>query len=114
MAFNLSKLKALFGKLAPMADDVAGAIANYGDDAARIAQHTGDPLGGFVETGPLGNIITHYMNEAALCDRVVVINEGKIEMDGTPGAIFSEVASACISITAKSTAPDLSSGNAFI
>ncbi len=36
--------------------------------------------------------ITHYMNEAALCDRVVVINEGKIEMDGTPGTIFSEVA----------------------
>lgn len=36
--------------------------------------------------------ITHYMNEAAQCDRVVVINNGEIELDGKPGDVFSQVA----------------------
>ncbi len=39
--------------------------------------------------------ITHYMNEAALCDRVVVINDGKIELDGKPEAVFSNVEKLC-------------------
>ena len=33
--------------------------------------------------------ITHYMNEAAKADRIVVLNEGKVELDGTPREIFS-------------------------
>ena len=33
--------------------------------------------------------ITHYMNEAAMADRVVVINEGEVIMDGTPDAVFA-------------------------
>ncbi len=36
--------------------------------------------------------ITHYMNEAARCDRVVVVNDGEIELDGKPGEVFSKVA----------------------
>ena len=35
-------------------------------------------------------IITHYMNEAAMADRVIVMNEGKILTDGTPGEVFSQ------------------------
>ncbi len=35
--------------------------------------------------------ITHYMNEAALCDRVVVLNEGEIVLDGKPGEVFTHV-----------------------
>ncbi|MBE6613250.1 MAG: energy-coupling factor transporter ATPase [Ruminococcaceae bacterium] len=35
--------------------------------------------------------ITHYMNEAALCDRVVVINDGDIEFDDTPERVFTHV-----------------------
>ncbi|MCI8388582.1 MAG: energy-coupling factor transporter ATPase [Clostridiales bacterium] len=35
--------------------------------------------------------ITHYMNEAAQCDRVVVINEGEIELDGKPKDVFTHV-----------------------
>lgn len=74
MAFNLSKLKALFSKLAPMADDVAGAVANYGDDAARlIANNADDVTDAFVKTGPLGNSITHYMNIP-----------GRVDIDGKP------------------------------
>ena len=33
--------------------------------------------------------ITHYMNEAALADRIVVLNDGKVLMDGTPDEIFA-------------------------
>lgn len=32
--------------------------------------------------------ITHYMNEAARADRVVIINDGQVAMDGTPEEIF--------------------------
>lgn len=34
--------------------------------------------------------ITHYMDEAALADRVLVINDGELLMDGTPDEIFAE------------------------
>ena len=33
--------------------------------------------------------ITHYMNEAAEADRIIVINDGKLLMDGTPDQIFA-------------------------
>ncbi len=36
--------------------------------------------------------ITHYMDEAARADRVVVINDGKLLLDGTAKEVFSEVA----------------------
>lgn len=34
--------------------------------------------------------ITHHMNEAARADRVIVLNDGTVYMDGTPEAIFGE------------------------
>ncbi len=33
--------------------------------------------------------ITHYMNEATMADRVIVMSEGAVIMDGTPGEVFS-------------------------
>ena len=36
-------------------------------------------------------LITHYMEEAADADRVIVMDKGKIVMDGTPREIFSRV-----------------------
>ncbi|WP_446897982.1 energy-coupling factor transporter ATPase [Clostridium sp. LBM24168] len=36
-------------------------------------------------------LITHYMEEAAKADRIIVIDEGKIAMEGTPRNIFSQV-----------------------
>ena len=33
--------------------------------------------------------ITHYMNEATMADRVLVMNEGAVIMDGTPAEVFS-------------------------
>lgn len=35
--------------------------------------------------------ITHYMDEAVEADRVVVMDEGEILLDGTPGEVFSKV-----------------------
>ncbi len=35
--------------------------------------------------------ITHYMDEAAKADRVVIINDGKLVMDGIPKKVFSNV-----------------------
>ena len=35
-------------------------------------------------------LITHYMEEAVLADRVVVMEQGKMVMDGTPREIFSQ------------------------
>ncbi len=36
-------------------------------------------------------LITHYMDEAVLADRVVVMDDGKILKEGTPKEVFSEV-----------------------
>lgn len=36
-------------------------------------------------------LITHYMDEAAQCDRVVVVDNGKVILDGAPRAVFSHV-----------------------
>ena len=34
-------------------------------------------------------MITQYMEEAVGCERVIVINDGSIVMDGTPEAVFA-------------------------
>ena len=36
-------------------------------------------------------LITHYMDEAAQCDRVVVVDGGRLLMDGTPREVFARV-----------------------
>ena len=36
-------------------------------------------------------LITHYMDEAAQADRVIVMSKGKVEKTGTPKEIFSQV-----------------------
>ena len=36
-------------------------------------------------------LITHYMDEAAQCDRVVVVDRGKLLLDGTPREVFRQV-----------------------
>ncbi len=36
-------------------------------------------------------LITHYMDEAAEADRIIVMDSGKIELDGTPKEVFSHV-----------------------
>ena len=36
-------------------------------------------------------LITHHMDEAAKAQRVIVLNDGKVAADGTPGQVFSQV-----------------------
>lgn len=37
-------------------------------------------------------LITHYMDEAAACQRVVVMDDGRVLLDDTPKVVFSHVA----------------------
>ena len=41
-------------------------------------------------------LITHYMEEAVLADRVVVMDAGKILTQGTPEDVFSQVESTAL------------------
>ena len=43
------------------------------------------------EDGVTVIFITHYMNEAAMADRVVVMDKGRIVMDDSPEKIFTRV-----------------------
>ena len=43
------------------------------------------------ERGVTVILITHHMNEAESADRVVVMNHGRVAMDGTPKEVFSRV-----------------------
>lgn len=43
------------------------------------------------ELGMTVVLITHYMDEAAVADRVAVMDEGRIVLDGTPKEVFSHV-----------------------
>ena len=43
------------------------------------------------ERGMTVVLITHYMEEAALADRVVVMEEGQVLVDGTPRQVFAQV-----------------------
>ncbi len=43
------------------------------------------------EKGMTVVMITHYMDEAAKCGRVIVMNDGKVLADGTPRDIFPQV-----------------------
>ena len=36
-------------------------------------------------------LITHHMDEAAQCQRVVVMHKGKVAADGTPQEVFTQV-----------------------
>ena len=36
-------------------------------------------------------LITHHMNEAEEADRVIVMDDGKVAMDGTPRQVFTRV-----------------------
>lgn len=43
------------------------------------------------EEGTTVLLITHYMNEAALADRIIVMDEGKVVLEGTPKEVFVHV-----------------------
>ena len=42
------------------------------------------------EQGMTVVLITHYMDEAAMADRVVVMDEGRVLLDGTPREVFAQ------------------------
>lgn len=44
------------------------------------------------EQGMTVVLITHFMEDAALADRILVMHEGAIDREGPPGKIFSDIA----------------------
>ena len=44
-----------------------------------------------MEYGSTVILITHHMDEAARADRVVVMSDGKVVMDGPPRQVFTHV-----------------------
>ena len=42
------------------------------------------------ERGITALTITHHMNEAARADRIIVLDDGRVLLDGTPQQVFSE------------------------
>jgi len=43
------------------------------------------------ENGMTVVLVTHYMDEAAKADRVLIMNKGNVELEGAPREIFSQV-----------------------
>lgn len=48
-------------------------------------------IGKLKDMGTTVVLITHHMNEAAMADRVIIMSDGKVCMDGTPKEVFSQV-----------------------
>ena len=75
----------------------SGADAAAGLITAIIAGFVISAFAGasFQISGPTGAmtavLITHYMEEAVLADRVVVMNDGNIVLDGAPCEVFTHV-----------------------
>jgi energy-coupling factor transport system ATP-binding protein len=49
-----------------------------------------DTVGRLHDGGTTVVSITHFMAEVPLADRVIVLNEGQIALEGTPREIFAE------------------------
>ncbi len=71
----------------------AGILAD--EPTGALDSHTSrEVLGMLQDLHKQGNtvvLITHHMNEAEHADRVIVMNDGVVAMDGTPRDIFSRV-----------------------
>ena len=48
-----------------------------------------DIIGRLNESGTTVILITHFMSEAVRADRIVIMDEGKIALDGSPESVFS-------------------------
>jgi len=63
------------------------------DSTPRVALTSGTRCDSCGEGGTTIFLTTHYMDEAdALCDRIAIIDHGKIVAEGTPHALKAEIA----------------------
>jgi len=59
-----------------------------------------DHIRGLAEGGTTAVLTTHYLDEAdALCDRIVIVDHGRIVTEGTPEELKRKVAGVTVSIT---------------
>ena len=66
------------------------------DEATAMLDPSGrkeliDTVKSLHKTGMTVLMVTQYMEETTECDRIVVMNHGKVVCDDTPKAVFSEV-----------------------
>ena len=91
-------------------EDVAFALENLGVEPAEIRRRVDEALEPTAMLDPAGRkevmatvrrlnedygitiiLITHYMEEAAQCRRVIVMDKGRVLLDDTPREVFSRV-----------------------
>ena len=76
-------------------EDVAFAPENLGVASEAIRRRVDDALAAVDklnrEKGITVVLITHHMNEAEEADRVIVMDDGRIALDGTPKEVFTQV-----------------------
>ena len=58
-------------------------------------------------------LITHHMSEAEDADRVIVMNDGTVAMDGTPCQVFSRVEELHADLTNRASDSHLLGGHAL-
>jgi ABC-2 type transport system ATP-binding protein len=64
-----------------------------------------DHIRGLRDSGTTVFLTTHYLDEAdALCDRILVIDNGKIVAEGTPDSLKGQVAGDLITLTTDAPA----------
>ena len=65
------------------------------EPTGALDSHTGREVLGMLQQmhdeGHTVVLITHHMNEAEHADRVIVMNEGRVAMDGAPREVFAQV-----------------------
>ncbi len=50
----------------------------------------GDIIGELNKEGITVVLITHFMEEAAMAERVIIMDEGRIKLDGSPSSVFAK------------------------
>jgi ABC-2 type transport system ATP-binding protein len=80
--------------------------------------HMWDEVRRLRETGMTVFITTHYLDEAdALCDRIAIIDHGRVVAEGTPGDLKREIAGDVVTIGVNGSrqgATDILAGEAYV
>src|SRR4029453_10256991 len=86
------------------------------DPQSRV--HMWDEVRRLREEGMTVFLTTHYLDEAdALCDRVAIIDDGRIVTEGTPAELKREVSGDIVTVVLNGAAPNaekLLTGEAFV
>ena len=80
------------GDLAALLTNLQEGDVLFIDEIHRLSRQVEEVLYPALEDYALDIMITHYMEEAVLADRVLVMSEGQICLEGTPKQVFRDSA----------------------